>query len=57
MQTFANKSFVGNGLQGKVVRSQSRAKSVIKAVAASAQTKLNTKRSEEVGLKLMRCDI
>ena len=51
MQALANKSFLGNGLQAVAAKQRcTRKVAVVKASAAPAATKLNTTRSDEVGL-------
>ena len=54
MQALANKAFLGNGLQAVAPKQRSSRKvAAVKASAAPAATKLNTKRSEEVGFSRM----
>ena len=49
MQALANKAFLGNGLQGVAAPKQRIACKAAPIQAAAVSTKLNTKRSEEVG--------
>jgi hypothetical protein len=52
MQALANKAFLGNGLQGVAASKQRISRNAAPIQAAAVSTKLNTKRSEEVGLVL-----
>jgi hypothetical protein len=50
MQALANKTFLGNGIQGVAAPKQRIARNAMPVHAAAVSTKLNTKRSEEVCL-------